>query len=212
MRTNGLDTGLVGEVVEASTTDFLSQACRLDGAPPFGAFVHVPGGHDDVTILGVVTQVQTTGIDPGARAVMRGHGEIRDELIYRENPDLPLVLRTMFRVVVVGFDLEGTHRQFLPPRPARLHYSVYATPPKQVRAFTDTGLDYLRTLLSSPDTPVDELVAANIRLTGQLRGEPEAFTHSAGRELAELLRADYIRLAAVLRRCVGALEAPLAGP
>jgi hypothetical protein len=210
MRNNGLDSALVGEVVEASTTDFVAQACELDAAPPFGGFVQVSGGDDGLTVYGVVAGVQTAGIDPGARAVMRGHGSVRDQLIYRENPELPLVLRTTFRAVVVGFKDAAAYRQFLPPRPARLHYSVYATPEQQVRDFTDTGLDYLRTLLGSPDAPVDEMVAANVRLTGLLRGEPDAFTQRAGRELAELLRADYLRLAALLRRCVPPLEAPLA--
>jgi len=196
------DQALVGEVVESSTTDILAQACELDAAPAFGAFVRVSGGEDGLSTFGVVAQVQTAGLDPGARAIMRGHGEVRDQLIYRENPDLPLVLRTTFRCVVVGFVDGGAVYQFLPPRPPRLHYSVFTATPPEVAQFTDAGLDYLRTLLSAVEAPVDEMVAANIRLTGSLRGEAEEFTQRAGRELAELLLGDYARLAAVLRRCV----------
>jgi HAS barrel domain len=190
---------LVGEVIEASTTEFLAQACQLDGAPPFGSFVQV-ADDDGLTIIGVVANVETAGIDPGARAIMRGHGDVRDELIYQENPDLPFVLRTTFRVLVVGFAEHGSVFQFLPARPARLHYSVFPCSASAVRTFTDVGLDYLAALLGCPEVPNDELLAANIRLTSTQRGELASFPSVAGRELAQLLRADYIRLSAILKR------------
>src|SRR5712691_1429336 len=123
---------LIGEIVEASTTEFLAQAVELDSAPPFGAFVEV-AGDDDLTVYGVVAHVETAGIDPGSRAIMRGHGDVRDERIYEENPDLPLVLRTTFRALVVGFGAGSRLYQFLPPRPPRLHSSVFSCAPERVR-------------------------------------------------------------------------------
>jgi hypothetical protein len=200
------DTGRVpvGEVIEASTTDLLAQACELDGAPPFGAFVRV-ATDDGVAVLdvyGVVAHVETSGIDPGARPIMRGHDDVRDDRIYLENPDLPLVLRTTFRAVVVGFATAGQIYQFLPPRPPRLHYSVFLCPPAMVRGFTSSGLDYLQALLAAPGVPVDELVAANLRHVALQRDDAEQFLQASGRELAQLLRADYPRLTAILRRCV----------
>src|SRR5437868_15384276 len=149
---------LVGEVVESSTTEFLAQAAELDSAPPFGAFVEV-AGDDALTVYGVVAQVQTAGIDPGAKAIMRGHGDVRDERIYEENPDLPLVLRTTFRAVVVGFAQSESVYQFLPPRPPRLHYSAFSCRRETVREFTSTALDYLQAILPAADVPVDELLA-----------------------------------------------------
>jgi hypothetical protein len=194
------DASLVGEVIESSTTAVLAQACQLDAAPALGSFVRVSGGDGGPSVYAVVAHVQTAGIDPGARAVMRGHGEVRDDMIYRENPDLPLVLRTTFRCALVGFEADASVCQLLPPTPPRLHYSVYVATAAEVRRFTDAGLDYLRTLLGTTEAATDEMLAANIRLTGQLRGEPEGFTHAAGRELADLLRADYPRLTGILRR------------
>ena len=206
MSLNGVyrEASLVGEVIESSTTDVLAQACQLDAAPAFGSFVRVSGGEDGLSVYAVVAHVQTAAIDPGARAVMRGHGEVRDDLIYRENPDLPLVLRTTFRCAVVGFEAGPSVHQLLPPTPPRLHYSVYSATPEQVRRFTDAGLDYLRTLLNVAEAPTDEMLAASIRLTGHVRGEPEGFSQLAGRELADLLRADSPRLAGILRRCLTA--------
>jgi hypothetical protein len=208
-RTNGIAHGLgdrlMGEVVEASTTEFLAQTVELDSAPPFGAFVEV-ATEDNLTIYGVVAHVQTAGIDPGSRAIMRGHGDVRDERIYEENPDLPLVLRTTFRALVVGFG-EGTRLyQFLPPRPPRLHYSVFCCAPETIRELA-ANLDYLQALLNAAEVPVDELLAANLRYAaGHFRDSAE-FLNLAGRELAQLLRADYPRLTAILRRCLLAIEA-----
>jgi hypothetical protein len=154
----------------------------------------------------VVAHVQTAGIDPGARAIMRGHGDVRDERIYQENPDLPLVLRTTFRAVVVGFrDADRLH-QFLPPRPPRLHYSVFTCSARTIRIFTSEGFDYLRALLNAPEAPVDELLAANLRSTAAYALDETEFLRQAGRELAQLLRADYTRLTAILRRSLAPTE------
>jgi hypothetical protein len=202
------EPALIGEVVEASTTEFLAQALELDWAPPFGAFVEV-ATDEGLTVYGVVAHVQTAGIDPGSRAIMRGHGDVRDERIYEENPDLPLVLRTTFRALVVGFADRGSLHQFLPPRPPRLHYSVFTCPPRRVRAFTESGLGYLQVLLTAPEVPADELLAANLRSTVRnqlVAANGDEFLQQAGRELALLLRTDYARLTGILRRCLAPIE------
>jgi hypothetical protein len=194
-----------GEVVAASTTEFLAQAIELDSAPPFGALVEV-SLDDGLTIYGVVAHVETAGIDPGSRAIMRGHGDVRDERIYQENPDLPLVLRTTFRVLVVGFAERRQICQFLPPRPPRLHYSVFVCQVGALRSFTEAGLDYLVALLNAAEVPIDELVAANLRYVAARQPDPSGFLQQAGRELAQLLRTDYARLTSILRRCLAPSE------
>jgi len=209
MNLNGIahvEAGLVGEVVEASTTEFLSQALELDAAPPFGAFVEV--ADDALTVYGVVAHVQTAGIDPGSRAIMRGHGNVRDGRIYEENPDLPLVLRTTFRALVIGFAEHGRLHQFLPPRPPRLHYSVFTCPPRTTARLTHEELDYLQAILNAAEVPVDELLAANLRYVAASGGDGTVFLERAGRELAQLLRADYARLTSILRRCLSPTEVP----
>ena len=209
MSTNGYvhdlgHTRLSGEIVESATTEFLAQTVELDSAPPFGAFVEV-ATDDNLTIYAVVAHVQTAGIDPGSRAVMRGHGDVRDERIYQENPDLPLVLRTTFRALVIGFAEGQRLYQFLPPRPPRLHYSVFTCPPETVRTLA-ASLDYLQALLNAVEVPVDELLAANLRYTAAQFRDGTEFLNSAGRELAQLLRADYARLTSILRRCLSPIE------
>lgn len=199
-------SGLIGEVVEASTSEFVAQTLELDAAPAFGAFVQV-AADESLTIYGVVAHVQTTGIDPGARPIMRGHGDIRDARIYAENPDLPHVLRTTFRALVIAFDDGARSYQFLPPRPARLHYSVFTCSRETVRTLT-SSLDYLQALLTATEVPVDELLAANLRYAADMQRDGADFLTLAGRELAQLLRTDYARLTAILRRCLMPSEVP----
>jgi hypothetical protein len=116
-------------------------------------------------------------------------------------------LRTTFRALVVGFGEGSRLYQFLPPRPPRLHYSVLTSPPRTIRAFTETSLDYLQALLNASDVAVDELLAANLRyVAAHCSGEGAEFLQHAGRELAQLLRADYARLTSILRRCLAPTE------
>jgi hypothetical protein len=187
----------IGELIETSTTELVAQACELGVAPAFGSLVRVGAPNGD--IFGLVYAVRTGGVDPGAQAVLRGHGGVRDAAIYRENPDLNAVLRTSFSALVVGFCDNGALRQYLPPHPAPLHWSVYECPDAQLAEFTHQ-LDYLRSILTASAAPIDELAAANLRLARQARPFEPTFALRAGRELARLLADDYGRLSSILRR------------
>jgi hypothetical protein len=116
------------------------------------------------------------------------------------------VLRTTFRALVIGFSQRDTMYQFLPPRPPRLHYSVFTCDAARVRELTNSGLDYLQALLAAMDMPVDELLAANLRYVAANRRDGGEFLQRAGRELAQLLRADYARLTGILKRCLAPIE------
>ncbi|MBI2755158.1 MAG: hypothetical protein HYX52_00445 [Chloroflexi bacterium] len=200
-----MPTAPVGEVIEATTTEVVAQACNLESPPPLGTFVIVADDRG-CEVMGVVAHVETGGLDSASRPIMRGRDGVRDRQIYEENPDLLFVLRTTFRALVVGHNAGEGWKQILPPLPPRLHYSVRIATSDEARAFTEVGFAYLGSLLSATDIPSDEVVAANVRLAGEQRGEPYAFALQAGRELAQCLRADYARLSALLRRM--ALAAP----
>lgn len=187
----------IGEVVETSTTRLVAQTCELEAAPAFGSLIRVdaPAG----PIFGLVFDVQTGGLEAGAQAVMRGRRGVRDEAIFQENPDLRAVLRTSFSALIVGFQEAGRIRQYLPPHPPRLHWSVYTCTTEQTAAFGEQ-LDYLQTVLGAADAPADELAAAQLRLARTARAAEVSFETRAGRELARLLKRDYDRLSAILRR------------
>ena len=187
----------IGEIVETSTTELVAQACELGVAPAFGSLVRVEAPNGD--IFGLVYAVRTGGLDPGAQAVLRGRSGVRDGAIYLENPDLAAVLRTSFSALVVGFCDNGALRQYLPPHPPPLHWSVYACPESQLAEFTHQ-LEHLHSVLSAPGAPADELVGAHLRLTREARSFEPDFALRAGRELARLLADDYGRLSSILRR------------
>lgn len=188
----------VGEVIEASTTEFVAESYRLHEAPPFGSFVRASDGA--VHIYGLVCHIRTGSLDPGRRPMARGENETDEEDIYLHHPELPELLRTEFTAVVVGFREGEEVHQYLPPRPPRLHGFVYACTSEEARAFTQS-LDFLPILLAaSPRGPVDELIGAAFRQANLARGGDREFLVAAGKELARLLAHDPNRLSAILRR------------
>ncbi len=188
----------IGEVIEASTTEFLAQSYTLYDAPPFGALVRA--ADSAITIYGVIYRTETTSIDPGRRPIARGRDEPSEEDLYRNNPQLPKLLRTDFHALTLGWSAGKTIGQYLPPRPPRVHAFVYACSPAEVIAFTES-LDFLPLILGAgAGVPVDELIAATLRLAGQARGGDEDFLVAAGERLAVLFGEDIQRLIAILRR------------
>jgi hypothetical protein len=154
-------------------------------------------------VYGFVYEIRTGSREPGGRAVVRGRTysgrELYDDEIYHENPDLAEVLQTEFAALTVGFVEGGRIYQYLPPQPPPVHYSVYACTPAEQLAFSDCS-DCFRTILFSPQLPNDELLAAAVRAAARARPDGRDYLVRAGRELASLLKDDYDRLTAILRR------------
>jgi hypothetical protein len=154
---------------------------------------------EGLTVYAIVYQVATAGIDPGARPVVRGHTGLRDQAIYDANPDLSQVLRTDVSALLVGYHDGPVLRQVLPPIPPPLHWSVYECDPDACRSF-GSGTAYLRTLVNALNAPTDELIGAHLRLMAECAASDDEYLLRAGRELAELLRADYPRLRSIIER------------
>ena len=184
----------IGEIIEAATGGFAAQCYELHNPPPFGSLVRVSEG--DIDIYAAVADASTTSIEPGRRPVARGGEEEGD--VFSANPQLEKLLRTDFRAVVVGHKDGGDIRQYLPPRPARIHSFVYACEPGETAEFT-RSLDYLSILIDVAER-ADELVAASLRGAAAAHREPHDFLVAAGRELAVLLSDDTQRLNSILRR------------
>ncbi|MGQ9550216.1 MAG: HAS-barrel domain-containing protein [Roseiflexus sp.] len=194
----------IAEVIEATNTEFTAGTYELLAAPPFGSLVRAQARDDGMAIYGLVYKIFTGSRDIGGRALVRGRTytghELYDAEIYREHPDLTLVLQTEFSAIIVGFVEEGrTIRQFLPPQPPPVHYSVYECDGNEVARFNQ-ALDYFRTVLLTPHIPGDEVLAAAIRAAARTAADQHAFLVRSGREIASLLKDDYDRLMAILRR------------
>ena len=197
----------IGEVIEATTTRFTAGAYELLSAPPFGALVRAQAREEASAVYGLVFEIRTGSKEPGGRALVRGRTytgrELYDQEIYEEHPDLAEVLQTEFAAITVGFVEHERIYQYLPPQPPPVHYSVYPCSPAELIRFSETT-DFFRTVLFAYQIPCDELLPATIRAAARARAhDPEqehAFLVRAGREIALLLKDDYDRLAAILRR------------
>jgi hypothetical protein len=192
------ETHRVGEVIEASTTDFVAQCYELYELPPLGSLVKT---RDQTTDLyGVVYHAATTSLEPGRRPIARGRDEDSEEAIYQSNPQLTKLLRSEFSVLVVGHREGDELYHYLPPKPARIHSFVYQCQPDEVREFGQS-FDFLNILLNA-HLPVstDELIAACLRQMSQVHEDRHAFLVPAGKELAILLSGELNRLQAILGR------------
>ncbi|MBI2287403.1 MAG: hypothetical protein HYU83_00110 [Chloroflexi bacterium] len=191
-------TDRVGEIIEASTTDFVAQCYQLYQSPPLGSLVKTTD--ESVALYGIVYHATTASLEPGRRPLARGKDEASEAEIYRSSPQLLKLLRTEFSALVVGYREKEKLYRYLPAKPARIHGFVHLCPADEVREFSQS-LSFLNILLNT-HLPVaaEELVAASLRQMSQLCADPHVFLVAAGKELAILLSGDFNRLKAILGR------------
>ena len=191
----------IGEVIEASTTDFVAQCYELYQLPPLGSLVKTRDL--PVELYGIVYHATTTSLEPGRRPIARGKDEPTEEEIYRSNPQLSQLLCSEFSVLVVGHRQDDKLYHYLPPQPARIHGFVYQCSLEEIKEFSHS-FDFLSMLLNAHlPVSVEELVAACLRQMGRAHEDPHAFLVTAGKELAVLLGGEFNRLNAVLGRIKG---------
>jgi len=188
----------VGEVIEASTADFVAQCYELYQSPPLGSLVKTRDL--SVELYGIVYNATTTSLEPGRRPIARGKDEASEEEIYRSSPQLLELLRSEFSALVVGHREGDKLYHYLPPKPARIHAFVYLCSPEEVREFSQS-FNFLTVLLNT-HLPVsqDELIAACLRQMSQVYEDRHAFLVAAGKELAVLLGGEFNQLKAILER------------
>jgi hypothetical protein len=247
------DQHVIGEIVEASTTEFLAEAKELHSPPSFGSFVKVPLSTEEIpnysnilALTDTVTESEdpfedpadkfrqmagsfgseyhslisgqssidaSTGLAPAIYSVVyqastgpsdptkRERAYWKDEHRLREEqPEISeWLLVTNFKAIVIGFSLSGRIRQFLPPKPPRLHSFVYPCTNEEIVQIT-RRMDFLRTLVNSHIPSLEEVLAACIREACVAHGSDPQFLVIAGKELANLFKNDYDRLQAIIRR------------
>ena len=188
----------VGEVIEASTTDFVAQCYELYQSPPLGSLVKTRD--QEVELYGIVYDATTTSLEPGRRPIARGKDEVAEEEIYRTSPQLLKLLRSEFSALVVGHRQGDKLYHYLPPKPARIHGFVYLCPLEEVKEFSQS-FDFLNILVNTRlPVSVDEIVAASLRQMSQAHEDRHAFLVAAGKELAILLSGQFNQLKAILGR------------
>jgi len=188
----------VGEVIEASTTEFVAQCYELYQSPPLGSLVKTRDLL--VELYGIVYNTTTTSLEPGRRPIARGKDEASEEEIYRSSPQLLELLRSESSALVVGHKQGDKLHHYLPPKPARIHGFVYLCPSEEVKEFSQS-FNFL-TILINTHLPVsqDELIAACLRQMSQAYEDRHTFLVAAGKELAVLLGGEFNQLKAILER------------
>ena len=189
----------VGEVIEASTTDFVAQCYELYQLPSLGSLVKTRDL--PVELYGIVCSAATTGVEPGRRPIARGKDEATEEEIYRSSPQLLKLLRSEFGALVAGHKQDDRLYHYLPPKPARIHGFVYLCTPEEVKQFSQS-FGFLNILINARlPVSVEELVAACLRQMSQVYEEDRHdFLVAAGKELAVLLSGEFGKLKAILGR------------
>ncbi|HET6453004.1 MAG TPA: hypothetical protein VFI02_01245, partial [Armatimonadota bacterium] len=180
---------------------------ELHSPPPFGSFVKVAwNGPTDTqpddpfelqpAIYAVVHHASTAPVNTGRR--LRAFWKDEEEL-KEQQPELDeWMLVTNFRAVIIGYCANGQVSQILPPKPPKLLTRVYPCEPGEIKRITEQK-HFLRTLLLFPSAPTEEVVAAAIRTAWKICDQ-DSFLVDAGKELANLLKDDYDRLQAIMRR------------
>jgi hypothetical protein len=188
----------VGEVVEASTTDFTAQCYELYQLPPLGSLVKTKDS--ELELYGVVYQATTTSLEPGRRPIARGKDEESEEAIYHSSPQLEKLLKSEFGALIIGHKVSDKIYHYLPPRPAHIHSFVHLCSPQEIKNFS-LSLGFLNIMLSSNlPLPKDELIAACLRQMSRVHEDSNAFLVAAGKQLAILLSGDFNQLRAILER------------
>lgn len=191
----------MGEVIEANTQQFKAQVLRnargteWARVPALGALVRVHCQETNTQVLGVVCQVETTGVDSVHRPVALN---LTREQLRQQQPQIFDLLRTDFLAVTAGFIDKGIYFQYFPPYPPQIHDFAFRCSDEEVKRFTDR-LFCLRTLLANPAVN-DEVVAAFVRQAQRCRVGDADFLLRAGRELSGLLKDNYERLSGILLR------------
>ena len=188
----------VGEVIEASTTDFVAQCYELYQSPPLGSLVKTRD--ESVELYGIVYNAATSSLEPGRRPIARGKDEASEEAVYRSSPQLMKLLRSEFSALVVGHRQDERLYHYLPPKPARIHGFVHLCPPGEIKEFSQS-FDFLNILVNTHlPVPADELISACLRQMTQVYENPHPFLVAAGKELAILLSGEFNQLKAILGR------------
>jgi hypothetical protein len=103
-------------------------------------------------------------------------------------------------VVVAGYKDGEKFYQYLPPQPARIHSFVYLCQPDEVKEFS-RSFGFLNILINAAlPIPTEELIAAALRQMSRAHEDSRAFLVAGGKELANLLSSDFIRLKNILGR------------
>ncbi|MDX2272938.1 MAG: hypothetical protein NW237_13465 [Cyanobacteriota bacterium] len=191
----------IGEVIEASSTGYTAQCFEpqdltFPSMPALGSWVKSWDEETGHRIYGVTCHAAIAPIDSvhHTRALGLSPQELREQ-----QPQVFAMLRTVFQVAIVAFDTGDRLYGYLPPRPPQIHQAVYRCQAQEIQRLSQET-EFLRTLLQVTGIPVDELMGAVIRNCYKTLNFDREWLITVGRRLSVLLKDDYDRLSAIIRK------------
>ncbi len=187
----------IGRVTRCSTRGFVG-ALRLPEPelPAFGSFCQAEAQQGQSRVVGLIYDISIED-DELARQLAASDRispeQLADSQVNRQIP-------VEYSALAVGYlNGSGVH-QSLPPQPPLTLASVYPLTADELLQFSE-HLDFLPLILSAPNLPTDDLLAAAVRTAAEARPEHErrAYRLQAAQECARLLARDLTRLDNLLR-------------
>ena len=185
----------IGEVVEASTSEFTAQCYRLYDAPAIGSLVLCG---ERTPTYGVVCEATTQSLDPGRAAIPRGENAATEEEVISANPQIERLLHTKFRAIIVGHR-EGDAIKRYPPLSAPRMYSFVRECDAMELAEFSSSHEFLTILLNTSMDAQDHVVASFLRHASAAHPDAHEYLVSAGKALASALAGQLPRLSGILR-------------
>jgi len=132
--------------------------CQISQSPPdFGSMVTIPADQD--RIYGLIYDIHID--DDGLVRQLAAANNISEEVILdnRLNRNTPLEMSIIF----IGYQRNETISHRLPPHPPLSLDTMHLCNQNEVRQFTNLEhFGYLRYILTNPELPIADLVAAHI--------------------------------------------------
>ena len=187
--------GRVGEVVEATTTSFLTQCYTLYETPSIGSIVRAS---DRQPVFGIVSNISTQGIDPSRKPVPRGINAKTEDDVYNSNPQLKHLLRTEFQSIIVGYQAGNEVKFELPPTPPQIYSFVHTCHPDEIE-YVGVSAYLIKALVNANLTATDEVIAACLRSLASIRDNPTEFLINAGQDLIYFFQGDFRRVEYIIK-------------
>ena len=185
----------IGEVIEASTTEFTAQCYRLYEAPAVGSLVLCS---EQTPVYGIVCEAITQSIDPGRAAIPRGMDAERESDVFGMNPQIERLLHTKFRAVIAGHREGHLVLRSPPLSPPRMYSFVRECDSAEIAEFSGSH-EFLVTLLNAPVNAGDHVIASFLRQASATHADPHEYLVGAGKSLATSLTGQLQRLSGILR-------------
>ena len=187
----------IGRVTRCSTRGFVG-ALRLPEPelPTFGSYCQAEAQQGQSRVVGLIYDISIEDDELARQLASSDHlspEQLADSQVNRQIP-------VEYSALAVGYIDGGGIHQCLPPQPPLTLASVYPLVDDELRMFT-AHLDFLPLILSAPNLPADDLLAAAVHTAAGARPEHErrAYRLLAAQECARLLARDLTRLDNLLR-------------